>query len=101
MTLGNPDSAGVPKSLAKETIVLPFNDPGAVREALEQNKDEIAAIIIEPYPANCGLILPQDGYLQNLRDLCDQHKVLLIFDEVMTGFRLGIGGVQELSLIHI
>ena len=59
LTLGNPDSAGVPKSLAKETIVLPFNDPGAVREALEQNKDEIAAIIIEPYPANCGLILPQ------------------------------------------
>ena len=95
LTLGNPDSAGVPKSLAKETIVLPFNDPGAVREALEQNKDEIAAIIIEPYPANCGLILPQNGYLQNLRDLCDQHKVLLIFDEVMTGFRLGIGGVQE------
>ena len=95
LTLGNPDSAGVPKSLAKETIVLPFNDPGAVREALEQNRDEIAAIIIEPYPANCGLILPQNGYLQNLRDLCDQHKVLLIFDEVMTGFRLGIGGVQE------
>ena len=95
LTLGNPDSAGVPKSLAKETIVLPFNDPGAVREALEQNKDEIAAIIIEPYPANCGLILPQDGYLKDLRDLCDQHKVLLIFDEVMTGFRLGIGGVQE------
>lgn len=95
LTLGNPDSAGVPESLAKETIVLPYNDEQAVAEALNQNKEEIAAIIIEPFPANCGLILPNPGYLERLRSLCSEHKTLLIFDEVMTGFRLGIGGVQE------
>ena len=95
LTLGNPDSAGVPESLAKETIVLPYNDEEAVAEALSQNKEEVAAVIIEPFPANCGLILPNPGYLERLRSLCSEHKTLLIFDEVMTGFRLGIGGVQE------
>jgi glutamate-1-semialdehyde 2,1-aminomutase len=95
LTLGNPDSAGVPDSLARETIVLPYNDEQAVEDALLENKDEIAAIIIEPFPANCGLILPKPGYLEKLRSLCTANKVLLIFDEVMTGFRLGIGGVQE------
>mgnify|MGYP001296904934 CR=1 FL=1 len=95
LTLGNPDSAGIPKSLAQETIVLPFNDSEAVREAFTQAEGQVAAIIVEPFPANCGLILPEDGYLEELRKLCNEHGALLIFDEVMTGFRLGSGGVQE------
>jgi glutamate-1-semialdehyde 2,1-aminomutase len=95
ITLGNPDSAGIPSSFAEQTIVLPYNDLEAVTETLTKHGDEIAAIIVEPYPANCGLILPLPGYLQGLRDLCTKHKSVLIFDEVMTGFRLSIGGVQQ------
>ena len=95
ITLGNPDSAGVPSSFAEQTIVLPYNDLKAVSETFAKRGDEIAAIIVEPYPANCGLILPLPGYLQGLRDLCSKHKSILIFDEVMTGFRLSIGGVQK------
>ena len=95
ITLGNPDSAGVPSSFAEQTIVLPYNDLEAVSETFANRGDEIAAIIVEPYPANCGLILPLPGYLQGLRDLCSKHKSILIFDEVMTGFRLSIGGVQK------
>ena len=95
LTLGNPDSAGIPKSLAQETIVLPYNDSEAVRDAFMQAEGQVAAIIVEPFPANCGLILPVDGYLEELRVLCKEHGALLIFDEVMTGFRLGSGGVQE------
>ncbi|HAF58342.1 MAG TPA: glutamate-1-semialdehyde-2,1-aminomutase [Opitutae bacterium] len=95
LTLGNPDSAGVPKSFASETIVLPFNDLDAVAKSLASNAGQIAALIVEPYPANCGLILPNEGYLKGLRKLCTEHGVILIFDEVMTGFRLGLGGVQE------
>jgi glutamate-1-semialdehyde 2,1-aminomutase len=95
LTLGNPDSAGVPASLASETIVLPYNDLEAVAEAFSSQGEEIAAIIVEPYPANCGLILPQDGYLKGLRELCTKNKSVLIFDEVMTGFRLTLGGVQQ------
>lgn len=95
LTLGNPDSAGIPESFAKETIVLPYNDLEAVQDAFSQSADDIAAIIVEPYPANCGLILPEDGYLEGLRKACSDNGTVLIFDEVMTGFRLGIGGVQE------
>lgn len=95
LTLGNPDSAGVPASFAGETIVLPYNDLNAVSETLATTTDQIAAIIVEPYPANCGLILPLPGYLEGLRKLCTDYGVVLIFDEVMTGFRLGLGGVQE------
>ena len=95
LTLGNPDSAGIPESFAKETIVLPYNDLEAVQDAFSQSADDIAAIIVEPYPANCGLILPEDGYLEGLRKACTDNGTVLIFDEVMTGFRLGIGGVQE------
>ena len=95
LTLGNPDSAGVPQSFAAETIVLPFNDLDPVSEALSSNPNQVAAIIVEPYPANCGLILPVEGYLEGLRKLCTQYGAVLIFDEVMTGFRLGLGGVQE------
>ncbi len=94
LTLGNPDSAGVPASFANETIVLPYNDLTAVAETLSSVADQVAAIILEPYPANCGLILPLQGYLEGLRNLCTQYGIVLIFDEVMTGFRIGIGGVQ-------
>ena len=97
LTFGNPDSAGIPESFAKETIVLPFNDLSAVELAFSQTEEDIAAIIVEPYPANCGFILPDEGYLEGLRALCSKHQTVLIFDEVMTGFRIGLGGVQERS----
>ncbi len=95
LTLGNPDSAGIPPSLAAETIVIDYNDHKAVRDAFIVHENEIAALIVEPYPANCGLILPDSDYLQLLRELCNQHDTVLIFDEVMTGFRVAPGGVQE------
>ena len=95
LTLGSPDSAGIPASLAQETIVLPFNDLEALKQTFEQRGNELAAVILEPFPANIGLIFPKDGYLQALRDLCTKHGTVLIFDEVMTGFRVAAGGVQE------
>ena len=95
LTFGNPDSAGIPESFAKETIVLPYNDIPSVENAFVQTEEGIAAIIVEPYPANCGFILPDEGYLEGLRKICSQNNAVLIFDEVMTGFRLGLGGVQE------
>jgi len=99
LTHGNPDSAGVPASFARETIVLPYNDAAAVEAAFAAHPGEIACIILEPYPANVGLILPESGYLARLRELCTREGALLIFDEVMTGFRLAKGGVQELERI--
>ena len=95
LTLGNPDSAGIPASFAAETIVLDYNDADTLRATFAQQGADIAAIIVEPYPANCGLILPDAGYLELLRELCTAHKSVLIFDEVMTGFRVALGGVQE------
>ena len=95
LTFGNPDSAGVPEAFARETVVLPFNDEAALREAFVTHGPDIAAVILEPYPANCGLIPPREGYLQFLRDLCTEHGSVLVFDEVMTGFRIAPGGVQE------
>ncbi len=95
LTFGNPDSAGVPADFAKLTIVLPFNDPDAVKAAFVANPNEIAAIIVEPVPGNAGLYLPRPGYLELLRDVAKAHGALLIFDEVMTGFRLAPGGAQE------
>jgi glutamate-1-semialdehyde 2,1-aminomutase len=99
LTQGEPDSAGVPKSFAAETIVLPFNDRHAVEEAFRTCGDQIAALILEPYPANAGLILPQPGFLQFLRDITQKYGTVLIFDEVMTGFRLSKAGVQGLENI--
>lgn len=96
LTLGQPDSAGIPAALAALTIALPFNDTDALRLAFERNKGEIAAVIVEPIPANAGLIPPAPGYLETMRELCSAHGTLLIFDEVMTGFRLARGGAQEL-----
>lgn len=100
LTHGQPDSAGVPKEFAGLTIALPFNDVAAVQEAFRKNPQEIAAIILEPIPANAGLFFPQPGFLEALRAACTQHGTLLIFDEVMTGFRVARGGAQEIYGIH-
>ena len=97
LTHGYPDSAGVPASFAAETVVLPLNDQNALNEAFASNPGQIAGVIIEPYPANVGLILPDPGYLEFLRDLTQREGTVLIFDEVMTGFRLARGGVQEIE----
>ena len=96
LTLGKPDSAGVPEDLANLTITLPFNHPEVIEAVFREQGDEIAAIILEPYPANAGLVFPKDGYLQFLREITENYGTILIFDEVMTGFRLAKGGVQEL-----
>jgi len=99
MTHGHPDSAGIPEAFARETVVLPFNDSAAVDAAFAANPGAIAAVIVEPYPANVGLILPAPGFLAHLRSACTSNGALLIFDEVMTGFRLAKGGVQEIEKI--
>ena len=96
LTHGQPDSAGVPAAFANLTIAVPFNDLGAVKEAFASNPGQVAAIILEPVPANAGLYLPETGFLEGLRALCDAEGALLIFDEVMTGFRVSPGGAQEL-----
>lgn len=95
LTLGVPNSPGIPKGTAAETIVVPYNDAQALEAAFERYHDEIAGVIIEPYAGNMGLVLPHDGYLQRVRELCTQFKAVLIFDEVMTGFRVARGGVQD------
>ena len=94
LTLGQPDSAGVPNSFAENTLTLEFNNPAQVRELFTQIGDEIAAIIIEPVAGNMGCIPPVEGFLECLRDVCNHHGSLLIFDEVMTGFRVALGGAQ-------
>jgi glutamate-1-semialdehyde 2,1-aminomutase len=94
LTLGQPDSAGVPPEFTSQTIVLPFNDAEAVRPAFAEYGPDIAGIILEPVPANAGLYLPREGYLEFLRKITTEHESLLIFDEVMTGFRLGLAGAQ-------
>lgn len=95
LTLGQPDSAGVPSSLAALTSTLPFNDLESVKALFARKGREIACVILEPVPANAGLYLPEPGYLEGIRDVCTEHGALLIFDEVMTGFRLSPGGAQE------
>ncbi|MBM3882221.1 MAG: glutamate-1-semialdehyde-2,1-aminomutase [Verrucomicrobia bacterium] len=95
LTFGHPDSAGVPADFARHTLVLPFNDAAAVQQAIEANPGQVAAVILEPVPGNAGLYLPRPGYLESLRQLTAAHGTLLIFDEVMTGFRLAPGGAQE------
>jgi glutamate-1-semialdehyde 2,1-aminomutase len=96
MTFGVPDSPGVTKGVANDTLTAPFNNLVAVEKLLEENKDKVAALILEPVVGNMGCVLPNENYLQGLRKLCTQHGVVLIFDEVMTGFRLSLGGAQEL-----
>jgi len=94
-TFGVPDSAGVPAALARETIALPFNDLDAVRRTLEAVGREVACLILEPVVGNMGVVLPRPGFLSGVRALTARHGVLLIFDEVITGFRLALGGAQE------
>ena len=96
LTLGEPSSPGVPASLAEHTITLTFNDIEHVKAAFEEVGDQIACIIVEPVAGNMNCIPPAAGFLQGLRDVCDQYGSVLIFDEVMTGFRVGLGGVQGL-----
>lgn len=95
LTFGNPDSAGVPPSFTEHTIVLPFNDRDAVMAAFNANLGRIAGIILEPVPGNVGVYLPEPGYLEFLRKITQENGSLLIFDEVMTGFRLSFGGAQQ------
>ena len=96
LTLGQPDSAGIPASLAALTTTVPFNDLEALKAVFRDQGSEIACVILEPVPANAGLYLPEPGYLEAIRQLCTEHGSLLVFDEVMTGFRLAPGGAQEI-----
>jgi len=96
VTFGTPNSPGVTKGTAKDTLLATYNDINSVAQLIAQNKNEIACIIIEPVAGNMGCIPPVTGFLHELRQICDNHSILLIFDEVMTGFRLAKGGVQEL-----
>lgn len=95
LTLGQPDSAGIPASLASLTSTVPFNDLPALKSLFQEKGAEIACVILEPVPANAGLYLPEPGYLEGIQKLCKEHGALLIFDEVMTGFRLAPGGAQQ------
>ncbi len=94
-TFGNPDSPGVTRGTALDTLTTPYNDLAALNELVDNNKGQIAAVIIEPVAGNMGCVLPAEGFLAALRALCDKEGILLIFDEVMTGFRLSRGGAQE------
>lgn len=96
LTQAEPDSAGVPKDFARHTLVAPYNDVKAVKDLFRRRRDTIAAVIVEPVAANAGVILPQPGFLEALREITERYGALLIFDEVITGFRLALGGAQEL-----
>ncbi|MBC8084722.1 MAG: glutamate-1-semialdehyde 2,1-aminomutase [Hymenobacter sp.] len=96
LTLGTPDSPGVTAGVAQDTLTVPYNDLAAVEQLMLVNEGQVAALILEAVVGNMGLVAPQDGYLEGLRALCTQHGIVLIFDEVMTGFRLARGGAQEL-----
>ena len=95
LTHGHPDSAGVPQAFADLTLTLPYNDADALRAAFTQQGNEIAAVIVEAVPANAGLYFPRPGFYELLWELCEKHGALVIFDEVMTGFRLARGGYQQ------
>ena len=97
VTFGSPNSPGVTQGTAKDTLLAEYNNLDQVREIFEANKDEIATVILEPIAGNMGCIPPAEGFLEGLKDLCQAHGALLIFDEVMTGFRLAAGGAQELT----
>jgi len=94
LTLGQPSSPGIPADFAKHTLTANFNDLASVKALFEEYPEQIACIIVEPVAGNMNCIPPADGFLQGLRDICDQYKALLIFDEVMTGFRVALGGAQ-------
>ncbi len=94
-TFGMPDSLGVPEETTRNTIVVPYNDSEKFEEVVRANKDDLAAVIVEPVIGNIGLVLPKEGYLQTLREVTERYGILLIFDEIITGFRLALGGAQE------
>jgi glutamate-1-semialdehyde 2,1-aminomutase len=96
LTLGHPSSPGVPEKITSATVLVPYNDLDAAKAAFEKYKDQIAGFIVEPIAGNMGVVPPAKWYLQGLRDLCSQHGSLLMFDEVMTGFRVAWGGAQGL-----
>lgn len=96
LTLGIPSSPGVPAALAQLTLTAPFNDFVAIEQLLNEHGNEVAAIIIEPIAGNMGCVLPREGYLQHIRQLCNKYGIIFIMDEVMTGFRVGLGGAQAL-----
>lgn len=100
MTAGIPDSSGVPANCVKDTLTAVYNDLDSVKKLFDENKDEIACVIVEPVSANMGVVLPKDGFLKGLRKLCDDNNALLIFDEVITGFRLGLTGASGYFNIH-
>ena len=100
VTFGSPNSPGVTQGTAKDTLLATYNDIDSVQTLIKANIDEIACVIIEPVAGNMGCIPPKEGFLEALRNLCNQHRILLVFDEVMTGFRLAKGGVQELFNIQ-
>ncbi len=99
LTLGHPSSPGIPKSITSNTILVPYNDLQAAEAAFEKYKDQIACFAVEPIAGNMGVVPPADGYLNGLRELCDDHGAMLLFDEVMTGFRVAWGGAQ--SIYHV
>ncbi len=96
LTFGEPNSPGVPEAVARDTLIAQYNNLSNVKDIMEANAEEIACLIVEPVAGNMGCIPPTDGFLEGLRALCDEHGIVLIFDEVMTGFRLALGGAQEL-----
>ena len=96
LTFGLPDSPGVPKETARHTLTAKFNDIASVKRLLERNKGQVAAVLVEPIPGNMGVVLPAPGFLQELRTLTKKHGALLVFDEVISGFRVAFGGAQEL-----
>jgi glutamate-1-semialdehyde 2,1-aminomutase len=98
-TFGTPDSPGVPVNSARDTINLPFNDIGAVKKAIEKFDYDIACVVLEPVAGNMGVILPNPGFLEGLREITEKNEILLVFDEVMTGFRAALGGVQSIYKI--
>lgn len=98
--LSHPNSPGIPEKFTRDTLVLPYNDLGSVSRAVEKYSDQIAAIIVEPVAGNMGVIPPESGFLQGLRKICNEFQILLIFDEVITGFRVSYGGAQALYGVY-
>lgn len=96
MTLGQPDSPGIPEAIINDTLSVPYNDLETLKSTIAKNKGHIAGLILEPVVGNMGCVLPEPGYLEGIRKICTEENIVLIFDEVMTGFRLSLGGAQEL-----
>jgi glutamate-1-semialdehyde 2,1-aminomutase len=100
LTLGVPTSPGVTKAAASDTLLASYNDPGTVERVFHANRGEIAALIVEPIAGNMGVVPPADGFLRSLRDMCDRYGALLVFDEVISGFRAGSGGAQAWAKVQ-